>query len=66
MVASSVRSSNLMNVYIMVNLKYHFMDESFEFEIWHTCYQFKYNFMKKISWQKKSVQSLGGWQSCQQ
>ena len=29
------------------------MDESFEHEIWHTYYQHKYDFMKKISWKKK-------------
>ena len=39
----------------MVDLKYHFVGESFELEISHihTCYQHKYDFMKKNSLEKK-------------
>ena len=49
--------------YKLVDLKYRFVGESFELEFWHTYYQHKYDFMKKKLWQKKSPQSLGGWQS---
>ena len=38
---------------MLVDLKYLFMGESSELEIWHTCYQHKYDVMKIISWQKK-------------
>ena len=41
------------SIYKLVDLKYHFVGKSFEFEIWHTWYQHKYDFMKKNLWQKK-------------
>ena len=37
----------------LVDLKYLFVGESFELEIWHTCYQHKYGFMEKIHGKKK-------------
>ena len=40
-------------------LKYHFVGESFELEIWHTYYQHKYDLMKKNSWQKKKFSIFG-------
>ena len=43
---------------MLVDLKYHFVDESFELEFWHTYYQHKYDFMKKNLWQKKNVFNL--------
>ena len=42
------------SIYKLVDLKYCFVGESFELEIWRTCYQHKYDFIKKNSWQKKS------------
>jgi len=39
----------------MVDLKYLFVDESFEPEFWCTCYQYTDDYMRKISWQKYSI-----------
>ena len=36
-----------------------FVGEIFELEIWHTCYQYIYNFMKKYLWKKKKISILG-------
>ena len=47
------------DIYKLVDLKYHFVGESFELEIWHRCYQHKYDFMKKISWQKRKFSIFG-------
>ena len=35
------------SIYKLVDLKYLFVGESFELEIWHTYYQHKYDFMEK-------------------
>ena len=41
------------SIYKFIDLKYLFEGETFELEIWHTCYQHKYNFMKKFQGKKK-------------
>ena len=46
------------SIYKLVDLKYHFVGEFFELEIWHTCYQHKYDFMEKNLWKKKKVSDL--------
>ena len=46
------------SIYKLVELKYPFVGESFELEIWHICYQHKYDFMKKKFMAKSKVFSL--------
>ena len=41
------------SIYKLVDLKYLFVGESFELEIWHTCFQHKYDFMKKFHDKRK-------------
>ena len=43
----------------LVDFKYHFVGESFELEIWHTCYQHKYDFIKKKFMAKKVFSIFG-------
>ena len=57
---SEIRNGKIVpSIYKLVDLKHHLVGESFELEIWHTCYQHKYDFMKKISWQKKRFSTFG-------
>ena len=54
-----VRDNCQLQLYKLVDLKYRFVGESFELEIWHTSYQHKYDFMKRISWKNRKFSIFG-------